>query len=269
MSKDPWKKAHDLSRSRQDLPPPGAAALQRQYGAVRPRARVSLGLVVGIIIAALVLGAGAAYWARALWWPQASGHLPEQVSQAVETAVPELRPSVDWHALDQGLGADLRQFTSYLDFVNNVRQWGAGDQLKLISTGDDHWRVTAPGLRVYVQDGLTWTYELELRKIYADDGWKPWWPTLRAAGLVPELSWEDVSSQPAPTEEHYEFVMRRTPATRVREGWVYPVYKLHFDRGKLSSMEAAVEFGVSEPLPSGEGKADTGSAGGGSAGGGK
>jgi len=249
MSKDPWKKAHDLSRIRQDLPPPAAAAMRRHYGTVQQRSRVSFSLVVGIIVLILVLGAGAAYWARALWWPQTSEHLPEPVAEAVESAVPELRPSVDWHALDKGLGADLRQFTSYLDFVNNVRRWGAEDQLNLLSTGEGRWRVTAPGIRVYVQDGLIWTYELELSKIYAEDAWKPWWPDLRAAGLVPELTWEDVTSMPRPAEDHTEFPMRRTPSTRVREGWVYPVYKLHFDQGKLSSMEAAVEFGVSEPIP--------------------
>lgn len=249
MSKDPWKKAHDLSRIRQNLPPPAAAVMQREYGIAQPRRRLSYSLVAGIVLVVLVLGAGAAYWARALWWPKASEHLPEPVTEAVESTVPELRPSVDWHALDKGLGADLKQFTSYLEFVDNARSWGAGDQLKLISTGEGRWRVTAPGLRMYVQDGLVWTYELELAQIYADDAWKPWWPDLRAAGLVPELTWEDVTGDPNPPHDHAVYPMRRTPSTRVREGWVYPVFKLHFDRGKLSSVEAAVQFGVSQPLP--------------------
>jgi hypothetical protein len=246
MSKDPWKKAHELSRIRQDQLRAARGKPEQLYQPPRVRSRWSFSLVVSLILVLLIAGAVVAYFTRALWWPQASGHLPEQVTEAVEEAAPELRPSIDWHALDKGLGANLKQFTSYLDFVSQVEEWGAQDKLKLISTGEGRWRLTAPGVKVYVQDGLIWTYELELSKIYASECWEPWWPELRKAGLVPEYTWEDMTGDPDFPPGHAEQRMRRTPSTRVREGWVYPVFILHFDYGKLSELEAAVDYGVSE-----------------------
>lgn len=251
MSKEPWKKAHNLSRLRQEqssakMPPTSHTVYQP--GIVARRS--SFSLVVGIILVVLILGAGVLYFTRETWWPATSQHLPEQVSDAVEEIAPELQLSVDWHALDTGLGADLKQFTSYLDFVGKTGEWGA--PVKLIQTGTDRWRITAPGLKVYVQDGMIWTYELEFAEIYADERWKPWWPELRSAGLVPELTWEDVTGDPNKPRGHAEHRMRRTPATRVREGWVYPVFILHFNYGELSGLEGAVDFGVSEQaLPEG------------------
>lgn len=247
MSKDPWKKAHDLSRIRQQQQLAADHASKQLFEPPRSRPRWSFSLVVSVVVILLVGGAAAAYFTRSIWWPQVGPRLPEELTGVVEEAAPELRPTVDWHALDKGLGADLRQFTSYLDFVDAVREWGAGKQLKLISTGEGRWRVTATGVKVYVQDGMIWTYELELNKIYAAAEWNPWWPELRAAGLVPELSWEDVTGDPNFPPGHAEHRMRRTPATRVREGWVYPVFILHFSYGKLTSLEAAVDYGVSEP----------------------
>ena len=243
MAKDPWKRAYDIDQ----LKLAGSA----QPGPARPRfgrgrslsscSWLLIGALALIIAAAVVL-----YFTRGWWLPRAAEPVIEALEEAVPAEVLDLGPSVDWHAVERGLDVELRLFGDYNLFVGATRTWEPG--LSVISTGPDTWRLKAPGVLIYVQEGLIWTYELDLGEIYAEPRWEQWWPSLREAGLTPDLKWEDATGEPERPRGHSEHGYRGPRSTRLKDGWAYPVWVLHFSDGRLARLEGGIDFGVASEM---------------------
>jgi hypothetical protein len=246
MAKDPWKRAHDLSRLREH-------SAVEQPAEARAARRIGCGTVIAIALAVLVVGGAAVlFFTRGWWWPRYRAALPEPLQEVVADVAPEPPADVDWHVLETGLDVELRMFGDYNLFVGATRAWEPG--VKLISTGNDTWRLTAPGVRVHVRNGLVWTYELDLPLIFAEECWREWWPALREAGLTPDLTWTALTGEEEQPVGGTDYTYRSTRSTRVAEGWVYPVFILYFADGWLRRVEGAIDFGVSSELepPAGE-----------------
>jgi hypothetical protein len=242
MAQDPWKRAHDISQLKQagiqapDDPP----RLIRG----RPAGRLSCGCVVAVILVAIVIGGGATlYFTRGWWLPRYRDQLPAPVVQAVQQVAPEPAADLDLHYLSSGLDVELRQFQEYGLFVGAMRERDV--VLKVIATGGNSWRLSGEGVLVYVQDGLIWTYQLDLGVIFADERYRQWLPAFRHAGLTPDLTWTALTGETEMPSGHTEQSYRSESAARLPDGWAHSVYTLHFSDGFLRRIEAGINFGAS------------------------
>jgi len=203
------------------------------------------GCIVGWLTLILVIGGTAAlYFTRGLWLPRYSEELPRPVVDVVKDVAPEPRRDVDWRALERGLGADLIPFTDYLLFVGKLGDWNVTP--RLVETGGGTWQVRAPGMVVYVQQGVIFTYNIDLEHVFRDDRWEQWWPALKDANLSTDLTWTALTGESEMPTGATRHSYRSDRSTHLADGWVYPVYTLHFQDGWLRQIELEVEFGVSD-----------------------
>jgi len=235
MARDPWKRAHQLKRMQH----PGLPSKPESYS----RRRIPWGWIGTLILAVLVLGAAATVWLMRGWWVP---RYREQLPPAVTTVVPEPPADVDWSALESGFGFNLSILGSYLDLLSACQD--KGPQWKASAGGESHLRLTAPGAKVYVQDGLIWAYELELGQVFTDEQWKNWRTPLREAGLTPDLTDTSLTGDSEMPVGHTEHEHRSRLSRRYQDGWAYPVFILHFQNGWLVRLQAGMDFGVSEPM---------------------
>jgi hypothetical protein len=242
MSREPWKRAYALSRSRPaDGPPapPGSSPLLRRR--VSPLLWVLLGLVV--------LGGGGWY----LWQQRGAllhkydRQLPEPVKTAA--AQPEVAQArLDVGELDGGLGIGLAVGGDYMGLMAATRPWKL--DWKVTVLGQGHVRITLPGLKVYADNGRISSYELDVPAVYADKGWTPWQPALRKAGLTPDLNWRTATGQrevPPGLARH-----ELTGGGGHNFGGVpaQTAYTCTFNKGWLTRVEAGLksEHDIPEPL---------------------
>jgi len=232
MPLDPWKRAHILSR-RADL-----RAAQVRPAHRRPSWRVVLAVVL-CVAATAVLACGLALWQnRALWL----GVVREELPAPVKHALPVPRTSVDIEALESGLGIELRQFGNYLDLVKATRDWNPGWEIS--ASGSGHLRMVAPGLKVYVAGELIETYTLDLAVVYSAPCWRKWLPELRRAGITPQLTYTAFTGQEQAPAGELERVVEGRESVQGPEGWVHRAFGLHFEGGRLRSIDGRVAFGM-------------------------
>jgi hypothetical protein len=240
MARDPWQRASELNRLNKQRQSRGSS------GAPPPRLRRGprpLAVVLIVCVVLLVGAAVAGYFTRGWWLPRYRDQLPEPVVDAVQQVAPEPPVSIDWVAVETGLGAQLTPFHDYLRFTGQAAEWGA--ELKLVVLGEDAVRLTAPGVTVSTRDGLIWTYLLELDRIFADERWAEWVPELEAAGLSPYTTWTALLGGDDPPAGNHEELWRSDRGRQLPGGWVHPVYVLHFHDGWLRRLELRVDFGAS------------------------
>jgi hypothetical protein len=238
MSKDPWRKAYQLSRiKRESEPKPG-----------QPPARVVIrrafpwGPVVSTAVLVLVLGGGAAAWFTRGWWlPRYKPELPPVVTENIA----EPRVTVDYTAVEEGLGIKLCILGDYLDLVAATRDLGFEWELKQL--GGEQLRLEAPGLLVYATQGQIWNWKLDLDKVFADQRWAGLQSALRKAGLSPDLTWAALTGEAATPAGVKEQVVRSSAKRQMPQGWAHPNYVLAFTDSWLKRVEGRIEFGETAP----------------------
>jgi hypothetical protein len=144
-----------------------------------------------------------------------------------------VQAEVDVAQLDSGLGIGLSIFGSYKELLAATSGWGF--EWKLTATGGGTLRLSAPGLLVYTEDGKISGWRLDLKKVFADEHWKNWWPSLRQAGLDPQRK---VAEQTRPQQD-----LNSDAGVRSAQGWLYPAYELHYLDGKLSEVRGGIRLG--------------------------
>ncbi len=244
MTREPWKRAAQLSQQKYrpagGTPSPGPEVLRR------PRMRP--GCVVGWLVLVMVLaGLITLYFTRGWWIPRYREELPAPVVDVVEDVAPEPQRSVDWVALERGLGANLVPFTDYLQFVGRMGDWQV--EPTLINTGGGTLQVRAPGITLYVQHDVVYTYNIDLAEVFADSRLQAWQAELRDANLTPDLTWTALTGETDMPRGATKQTYRSDRSSHLPGGWVYPVYTLHFLDGWLRYIELGVEFGVSDETP--------------------
>lgn len=255
MAQDPWKRAHQIKRLREQQARDQAHASGRAADHETQRRLSGLGLrrrslrpavAAWLMVGILLLGGAAAWYLRDTWLPRLKQEIrdePEAVRKVVE-ALPEERVVLDSSAMDSGLGFGLRLDGDYLEMLAHMREQDPG--WKVTASGGDTARLTAPGATVKVIGGRIQNYELQLEPLFAADGWNPWLQGLEDAHLSPQLAWTSLTGEKEMPEGASEREISGKSFKRA-DGWVTPVYILRFSDGYLRSIELAIRFGVAEP----------------------
>lgn len=247
MAQDPWKKAYLLSQTRQAGSPAAGPPPPRLRRAPR------WGCIIGSLLLLILAGGAAAAWYwRDAWLPRHYAKLPAPVKQAV----PEPQVQVDLQALDDGLGVELTMFGDYKDFIAATREWRPEWKL---SQGEGQQRLSAPGVKVYIRDGLIFTYELDIPRLFTEPAWAPWRSALSAAQLTPELSYTALTGEQAAPPGESEVKLHGKREQDVAGGWASAVYILGFRDNQLRRVVGGVDFGPVTGAAAGSGAADTGS----------
>ncbi len=251
MAQDPWKRAHQIKRLRDQQaagssPPPGGVS--RGSGSMIPGRR-SGGPAAArwVIVLVLIAGGVAAWYYRDGWLPRLRQQVIEEAPQPVKQAaekIPEKQVQLDPELFDRGFGFGLSLGSDYLEMLAAMREHDPG--WKVISTGGNNARLTAPGAEVGVVDGVVQTYELQIEPIFKDPAWEPWLSGFKEAQLSPALTYTSLTGggELPQGESKYELSGR---SIRRSDGWISPVYILRFHDGYLRSIEMAMRFGVSDP----------------------
>lgn len=247
MAQDPWKRAHQIKRLRDQQARDGSPAGKAGPPLILRRKKAPL---LSWAIALLLLGGlFAAWYYRDLWLPrlreEVVSNAPEPVRKVAQK-IPEKQVRLDAQLFDRGLGMGLRLDADYLELLAAMRDSDPG--WKLTSTGVSSVRLSAPGAVVSAVGGRVQNYELQIDQIYASEAWRPWLKGLQEAQLSPELRYTALSGdEEAPVgESKYEL---KGESFQRSDGWVTPVYILRFIDNKLRSLELAIKFGVAEPAP--------------------
>jgi hypothetical protein len=239
MPQEPWKRARQL----QDLKQAGVKPAKVQ-GAPRPVIQRSprWPQVLGWLLLLLILGGGvAAYLTRGWWFPRYRNQFPPKVEQAVEQVAPEPAVTLDYQALESGLGIELCIFGSYLSVLNATNDWGL--DWRLADTGNDTQICTAPGLRVYVEQGRIRSYELDLAAVFASEAWKPWYKDLKRAGISPDLTWTALSGESEMPGGIAEREIHSSTNAQWAGGPAHAVWKLQFQDGWLRYLNGGITVG--------------------------
>jgi len=235
MAQDPWKRAYD--RKRLGSAPPaearGATPTDKWLGP----APIALGLA---LLALIVTGVTAAWIYRASWLPQVREELPPAVAQHV----PVPRVVVDYSALEQGVGHGLVLMGSYLDLIDQTREMEPDWQVT--QTGANTLRLESDGIKVYVQDGLIRTYNLDVARFFISGKWKDWRAEWQQAGIFPELSWLEFTGEEPRPGEKTEHLYISAESVKLKEGWMHRAFNLVFRGGKLAQLEGRLNFGPSD-----------------------
>lgn len=234
MPQEPWKRARQLQDLRHAGVQPASAApppkLKRRPRWLR---------VLGWLLLALILGgAVAAYFTRGWWFPRYRGMLPPVVENAVEQAAPEPAMTLDYQALESGLGIELRIFDDYLDVLNATNDWGL--DWKLIDTGNGTLRCSAPGLTLYIEQGRIRSYELDLETVFATEAWELWRKDLERAGLSPDLTWTALTGEEEMPRGIAEREIHSANDSQWAGGPAHAVWKLQFHDGWLRYLNGGI-----------------------------
>jgi hypothetical protein len=233
VSREPWKRAAQLSRLQQRRKPgpsrPGRTPGSFNFGACA--------LIAGLVL--LVAVALTAWLSRNWWIPRYRDRLPEVVAESVK----EPRVYPDFVALEQGMGAGLVVFGDYTDLIAGTRDWRTDWQVT--QTGPENLRLEATGIRVYIRGGMIETYNIDLQALLEDEQWAGWRPAWERAGLTPDLTWPAYSGEQEMPGGLQEDIVVSDKAVKHGANWVRPAWALQFHNGWLRRIEARIEFGAS------------------------
>jgi hypothetical protein len=104
--------------------------------------------------------------------------------------------------------------------------------------------MVAPGLKVYVGGELIQTYTLDLAVVYSAPCWRKWLPELHRAGITPQLTYTAFTGQEQAPAGKLERVVEGRESVQSSEGWVHRAFGLHFEGGRLRSIDGRVAFGM-------------------------
>jgi hypothetical protein len=239
MPQEPWKRARQLHELRQ-------AGIKSAANAGQPRPviirRPRWSAVVGWTLLVLLLGGAAtAYFTRGWWFPRYRAELPPKVEQVVEQVAPEPAVTLDYQALESGLGIGLRIFGDYLDVLNATNDWGVTWQLT--DTGNGTQRCGAPGLLLYVEGGRIRSYELDLPTVFATPAWQPWYQDLKRAGITPDLTWTALTGESEMPGGVAEREIHSSTDSEWAGGPAHAVWKLAFSDGWLRYLNGGITIG--------------------------
>ena len=236
MPQEPWKRARQLHELKQaGVKPAKSAAQPRPEIVRRPRWPAILGWTLLVLILG---GAAAAYFTRGWWFPRYRDALPTRVVEAVEEVAPEPQVTLDYQALEAGLGIELCVFGDYLDVLKATNTWCA--EWQLTDTGAGTSRCTAPGLRLYVENGRIRSYELDIAMVFEDEAWKPWRADLKRAGFSPDLTWTALTGESEMPAGVAEREIHSSNDTQWNGVPAHAVWKLQFQDGWLRYVNGAM-----------------------------
>jgi hypothetical protein len=236
MSKEPWKRAYNLTRTRQAGLPAGASPAAAAEHAPRPR--LSGGAAFAVLLLALLLAGGWYLWAqRGVLIPRYSKRLPAPVAQVADkTPLPAAR--VDAAQLDSGLGIGLALGSNYLELVSATEPWKVNWTITVLGQG--HLRLTAPGVKVYSDGGKISGYDLDVKQVYAEKSWAPWQDALRRAGVSPDQNWRTATGAAEMPHGATESTLRGGGGHDFGGEPANSFFTLHFASGWLVRVEAGL-----------------------------
>lgn len=243
---EPWKRAANLSRMRQQQAQAGARAPQV---IVVQRARPVWPWVT-LVLALAAAGGVYAWGQRGVLIPKYAKQLPEPAAQAVEkTPLPVQQ--IDIAALDGGAGIGLALGGDYLNLIAATRDWQV--DWKVVDLGSGQARLDSPGLTVYTGGGKIHGYRLDIKEVFGsgDDvkPWQPWRKRLADAGISSELNWRTATGEAEMPKGVTEKVLTGRGGLKFGGEAATTAYTLVFRDGWLIRVEAAPSLGdIPEPI---------------------
>ncbi len=239
MPQEPWKRARQLHELKQaGIKPAPKASQARPVQDRRNLWRALLGWIIVILV--LSLGA-AAYFFRGLWIPRYREAMPPGLERVVQEVAPEPQVTLDYQALEGGLGIELRIFGDYLDVLKATNTWGV--QWQLTDTGAGTSRCTAPGVKLYVEQGRIRSYELDVAQVFEDAAWKPWRSELKRAGISPDLTWTALTGETEMPRGMAEREIHSSNDAQWAGTTAHAMWKLQFTDGWLRYLNGGITVG--------------------------
>jgi hypothetical protein len=198
-----------------------------------------------------IAAAGWFYWEtiESAWHKIASQDRDAAVISDESPATPgskaEKAPTITADSLDKGLGIGLSVYTDYHTLLEKTK--GSGIEWEFTASGNA-LRLSAPGVKVYVEDMNITAYTLTFDEIWAADNWNWWQKDLARAGLSEKTTPQDVAAEGLPAERISLYGKR---SIHQNDGWATPAYEVAFFQGKLDTLRAGIRPGPGPTEPAG------------------